>query len=295
VVELQTRLRDAFRVALPSIVEDATVAGIAARVAAAGGRGTEALALPVLCALRERGSAPPLFLVHGRLGQALVSPYLLQLLGEDQPVWAFQARGLDGLHTPHPTIEAMAADYLAEMRKQRPEGPYFIGSLCAGAFIAVEMARVLRAANEAVFPLLLLDPPEQAFAMTDAGMTEGSLLRRLKKRNAMGSIDAPIEDPVYARASVRVARAFEQAIRRYQAAPYDGPVFMFSSASRISADPSWLEQRYSGRVERFEVARTHSEILDAHNPLFAKHLSDCLKQIRESATERRGAVQYAAR
>jgi acyl carrier protein len=296
VVELQTRLRDAFKVGSPKILEEATVAGIAARIAAGKGQASTSASIPVLCALRERGGAPPLFLVHGRLGQALVSPRLLQLLGDDQPVWAFQARGLDGLHPPHPTIEAMAADYLAEMRRQRPEGPYFIGSLCAGAFIAVEMARALRAANDVVLPLLLLDPPEQAFAMTDATMTEKSLMSRLKRRHAMGSIDAPIDDPVYARSSVRVARAFEQAIRRYQGAPYDGPVFMFSSSSRISADQSWLTQRYSGRVERFEVATTHSEILDAHNPLFARHLAYCVNEIREAAkADRPHAAHYAQR
>jgi amino acid adenylation domain-containing protein len=291
VVELQTRLRDAFGVGVQNIQEDATIAGIAARIAALRGS-LAARSVPILTALREGGAELPLFLVHGRLGQALVSPHLLRLLGDDQPVWAFQARGLDGLRPPCATIEEMVEEYVEEMRRLRAHGPYFIGALCAGALVAMAMARALRAQGEIVLPLLLLDPPERSFAMAEQGLTERQLLSRLRKRQATGRIDAPIDNPVYAQASVRVAQAFEQAIRRYRPAPYDGPVFMLSSRTRIGADPTALKRLYAGRVERFEVASTHSEILDAHNPLFATHLAYCLGRIRDAAraTEPRAAT-----
>jgi acyl carrier protein len=281
-VELQTRLRDAFGIGLQGIQEGATVAGIAAQVTSARAR-RATRSMPILTALREGGGELPLFLVHGRLGQALVSPHLLRLLGNEQPVWAFQARGLDGLREPYATIEEMVSEYVEEMRALRPRGPYFLGALCAGALVAMAMARTLRDANETVLPLLLLDPPEQSFAMAEQGLSERKLLGRLRKRQAMGRIDAPIDNPVYAQASVRVAQAFEQAIRRYRPPAYDGPVFMLSSSTRIGADPAALRRLYAGRVERFEVASTHSEILDAHNPLFATHLAYCLGRIRDAA------------
>jgi thioesterase domain-containing protein len=222
--------------------------------------------------------------VHGRLGQALVSPQFLHLLGADQPVWAFQARGLDGLQEPHSTIEAMAADYVNEMCKHRPEGPYFLGALCAGALIAIAMARTLRDAGEPVLPLLLIDPPERPFPMADSRMTERELLARLKRRQALGRIDAPIDDPVYARASVRVAMALELAIRTHQAQPYDGPVCMLCSHNRMATiEPSRLTEAFTGRVERFDVARTHVESLDPRNPAVAKALARCLSIIHESA------------
>jgi thioesterase domain-containing protein len=284
-VELQTRLRDAFGVGVSSIHEDATVAGIAARITASRGpTRTEARSMPVMFPLRERGDAPPLFLVHGRLGQALVSPHFLRLLGDDQPVWAFQARGLDGLCDPHPTIEAMADDYLAEMRRLCPDGPYFIGALCAGALIALVMARQLRAAKQTVLPLLLLDPPERPFATPDVQMSEQGLLARLKMRHAMGRVDTPLDDPVYARSSVRVARAFELAIRQHRPVPYDGPVYMFLSRDRITrSPPAAMQKLFAGKVERFEVATAHSQILDAHNALFASSLAHCLDAIRGAA------------
>jgi thioesterase domain-containing protein len=285
VVELQTRLRDTFGVGLANPHEDATVAGVAADI-----RRNRATALgamqpiPVLIPQQRRGSAPPLFMVHGRLGQALVSPHFLSLLGADQPVWAFQARGLDGLQEPHSTIEAMAADYVNEMRKQRPEGPYFLGALCAGALIAIAMARTLRDAGESVLPLLLLDPPERPFPTPASQMTERGLLARLRLRHATGRIDASIDDPVYARASVRAAKAFEDAIRTHQAQAYDGPVCMLCSHARMATiESSQLTKVFTGRVERFDVARTHAEILDARNLAFANALARCMSIIHESA------------
>ena len=144
------------------------------------------------------------------------------MLGNDQPVWAFQARGLDGLREPHTTIEAMAADYLGELRKVRPHGPYFLGALCAGALIAAEMARSLREAGETVLPLLLLDPPSHALQGGYLQMTEERFVNKMKTRAAMGGIAAPVDDPGYMKAVVRTVTAFEHAIARHRPRPYDG-------------------------------------------------------------------------
>jgi amino acid adenylation domain-containing protein len=273
--ELHTRLLDQFGVSLSNVHEDVTVAGIAASI----GRNRDpasgaAVSMPVLLPLREMGSAPPMFIVHGRMGLPFVSPHFLNLLGDDLPVWAFQARGLDGMHEPHSTIEAMAADYVSEMRQRRPKGPYFLAALCAGALIANVMARTLRAAGELVLPLLLFDPPERRLR---AAVTEESLLFRLKARRAENRFLTPIEDPRYAAAAVRTARAFEHAIWNHQPQAYDGAVYMLSSRQRmLGANPSYLKKIFTGRVKRFEVGTTHAEALDPRTPAFAEYLARCL-------------------
>jgi hypothetical protein len=185
----------------------------------------------------------------------------------------------------------MAADYVDEMRARQPHGPYFIAALCAGALVAVAMAHLLRDAGEQVLPLLLLDPPGRPFAMAESRVTEDAVIARLKTRSAMGRIDAPIEDPVFARASARAALAFENAIRRHLPRPYDGAVFMLSSQDRMeTADPEHFRHIFTGPVERFEVATTHVEVLDPHNPLFAKHLAYCLAAIRAAPARIRPAT-----
>src|SRR5262249_25263773 len=127
------------------------------------------------------------------------------------------------------TIEEMAAEYLAEVRERRAHGPYFLGGLCAGALVAIVMAQRLRAEGESVLPLLLLDPPERPFPVADSLVTDERLLVRLQRKQRLGRIIPRMDDPVYARASVRVAKAFERAVRIHRQQPYDGPVCMLST------------------------------------------------------------------
>jgi hypothetical protein len=284
-VELQVRLGDAFGVHVANFHEDATVARIAANIRRdRAAPSAIARALPVLVPLWRHGNAPPLFLVHGRHGQAFVSPHFMQLLGDNQPVWVFQARGLDGLQAPHSNVEDMAAEYLAEMREERPHGPYFLGALCAGAYIAAAMARALREAGESVLPLLLLDPPDRMLNGGYSKMTEERFVDKMVAKRAMGRSMGPVGNPTYMKAVVRTAMAFEDAIVRHRPQPYDGPVYLLSSRRRIQrSDSSELRKIFTGRFKRFEVGDTHAEALDPRNPVFASYLLRCVGLIREAA------------
>ena len=286
-VELQIRLREAFGVHVGSFHEGATVATIAADIrraateCAAGSR-----AIPVLIPLWRSGSETPLFIVHGRHGQAFVGPHFMQLLGDNQPVWAFQARGLDGLREPHTTIEDMAAEYLAGLRTQRPHGPYFLAALCAGVFIATVMARALREEGETVLPLLLLDPPNGVLLQGYSRLTVEQFASRMKARRARGVTAGPVDDPAYMKALLRTALSFEGAIANHQALPYDGPVYALSSRQRRDgADALALRRVFTGRFKRYEVGSTHAEALDPRNPVFASSLLRCVGLIREAARE----------
>jgi hypothetical protein len=58
---------------------------------------------------------------------------------------------------------------------------------------------------------------------------------------------------------------------------------MLCSHERMATiEPSRLTQVFTGRVERFEVARRHTEILDPRNPAVAEALARCLSIIQES-------------
>ena len=292
-VQLQLRVRQAFGVHLGHLHEDATVSRIAGSVRERTRSAGTGMAMPVLVPLWRQGSAPPLFLVHGRHGQAFVSPHFMQLLGDDQPVWAFQARGLDGLHPPHASVEAMAADYLAELRRERPHGPYFLGALCAGAFIAAVMARELAHAGELVLPLLLLDPPDRLLMGGYGQMSEERFMQKMQARRAMGRSGGPADDPAYLQSVHRVALAFEQAIAAYRPIPYAGPAFMLSSRQRSAvAGADGVNRICSGTVTRYEVGGTHAEALDPRNPVFANHLLRCVAEIREAS--RAGAAAPTA-
>ncbi|HJU23365.1 MAG TPA: AMP-binding protein, partial [Casimicrobiaceae bacterium] len=290
-VELQSRLRNAFDVHVGNFHEDATIARIARNVRDARSAATAHAHLPVMIPLWREGSAPPLFLVHGRHGQAFVSPHFMRLLGNDQPVWAFQARGLDGVQLPYASVEEMASDYVAHVRTQRARGPYFIGALCAGAFVAAAMARTLRDAGETVLPLLLLDPPDRLLGGYSQ-IGEARFVDKMKTRRAMGGTIGPSDDAAYMQSVVQVARAFEHALAHHDPRPWDGPVFMLSSRQRMRSN-ALLARVFTGPVERFEIGGTHAEALDPRNPHFASCLLRCVDRVREAARNAVGEDRLA--
>ncbi|MER6915069.1 amino acid adenylation domain-containing protein [Streptomyces sp. NPDC000594] len=111
----------------------------------------------VLLPLRETGGRPPLFCVHPAAGIAWSYAGLTGPLGTDQPVYGLQARGLDGEEVLPATMEEMAADYLEQVRRVRPAGPYHLLGWSFGGMVAQEMAVQLQRAGEEVALLALLD------------------------------------------------------------------------------------------------------------------------------------------
>jgi len=115
--------------------------------------------------IQGQGRRPPVYFVHG-VGGGMFWGYsnLARHLGNDHPVYAFKSRGLEGL-PEWPSIEDMAANYLADLRAHRPQGPYLLGGYCFGGVVAYEMARQLEASGEKVALLGLINcsPPNTGY------------------------------------------------------------------------------------------------------------------------------------
>ncbi|HEV3003090.1 MAG TPA: alpha/beta fold hydrolase, partial [Pirellulales bacterium] len=107
---------------------------------------------PAVCLVpirpRRAGSRPPLFCAHPAGGTVFCYRELARLLADDQPVYGLQARGIDGREPPRARLEEMAADYVAEIRKAQPVGPYWLLGWSLGGLIVFEMARQLAAAGQ---------------------------------------------------------------------------------------------------------------------------------------------------
>jgi thioesterase domain-containing protein len=75
----------------------------------------------------------------------------------ERPIYGLQARGIMQPHmTPH-TLEEMAADYLAFVRKIQPTGPYHLLGWSFGGLVAHAMATRLQQDGETVALLAVLD------------------------------------------------------------------------------------------------------------------------------------------
>ncbi len=110
-----------------------------------------------LVTIQPAGSRPPFFCIHGAGGVVLIYRDLALNLGADQPFYGLQAQGLDGSCAPLTRIEDMAAQYVREIHRVQPHGPYFLGGYCTGGTIAYEVAQQLRAQGEQVGLLALFD------------------------------------------------------------------------------------------------------------------------------------------
>src|SRR3984893_4591134 len=120
-----------------------------------------------LVPLQPGGSKPPLFLIHSHGGNVLEYYPLASHLGTDQPVYALQARGLDGNIARNQSLQEMASAYLNEVKSLQPQGPYFLVGFCFGGLVALEAAQQLQNAGQQVALVVMIQtthPGAPAFA-----------------------------------------------------------------------------------------------------------------------------------
>jgi amino acid adenylation domain-containing protein len=174
-IRLASRIRDEFDVDLPiaTLFETSTIAGLAEIL---GGKEQWTPSWSSLVPIRQEGSKPPLYLMHSHSGNVLEYHSLVRLMESDQPVYALQARGLDGQIMKDLSVEEMASAYLRELRSLQPKGPYFLGGFCFGGVLALEAAQQLTAAGEEVAMVVMMQSMHPASMDFKA---ETSMLHRL--------------------------------------------------------------------------------------------------------------------
>jgi thioesterase domain-containing protein len=276
--------------------------------------------------IQATGDLPPFFCVHDGYGQVLSYRELSRLLGENQPFYGIQARGLDGEEEPCVRMEDMAAHYVREMRKEQPSGPYYIGGHSFGGRVAYVMAQQLQAAGEHVALLALLDT-YSAYGQRKVRTREW-LTRHLERIRSVPANRLPaylwlrvqnLAELVFLRARLecyaaawnfckshgkplprfmcRPEPANDMIRRTYRAQPYDGDATLFKAQlyawTHTDAHDGW-RKLIRGRIDIRPIPGTHYEIMNQpHVRTVAAELADALDKARATARERnsRGKVQ----
>ena len=191
--------------------------------------------------------ATPLFVVAGMFGNVLNLSHLAHLLGENRPFYAIQARGLYGDSTPHESFEDMAADYIQEIRKVQPDGPYLLGGYSGGGIVAYEIARQLIAHDVAVAGVILFDTPlpeilefgfvdnmmmrMQRFQRGGLPFLRKRLTEKLKRVITRSQPEQAIEPVGHSEAvhfqSEEIGEAFVRSVERYEMASVPVDVLLF--------------------------------------------------------------------
>jgi amino acid adenylation domain-containing protein len=170
-----SRMNERFAVQLPlrGIFESPTIAGLARAIEGEGhSEMRESIRL-----LKPGGPGPALFLVHDGFGDTLLYNKLAQRMPDKVKVYGIDPRATGFCPMLHTRIIDMAAYYVQQVRQVQPEGPYCLGSLCAGGMIAFEMALQLEAQGFPVGFVALLDAPGPALQTKEWLRYERSLAR----------------------------------------------------------------------------------------------------------------------
>ena len=208
-----------------------------------------------LVAIKPKGTKPPFYIVHGVGSTVSIYYSLAKNIENDQPIYGFQPKGLDGIALPNSSIEEMAAYYISLMVKQNPNGPYFISGYSFGGYVAYEMAQQLRSMGKIVGKLVLFDTKAWEYK-EKVKITEKAKLRLLKtwldisfafhepkgflekksrsfkrKRDKFLVLLKLKPNPKFLNDSTsvlkRVAKNNADILNKYRLVPYNGPLYLF--------------------------------------------------------------------
>jgi thioesterase domain-containing protein/acyl carrier protein len=110
-----------------------------------------------LVALKPGDGLPPVFFIHGIGGSVLEILPTARRMTYPGPVIGIQARGHTRGEAPHWSVEAMAADYVREIKARQPNGPYYLCGYSFGGLMAFEIARRLSESGDEVGLVGLFD------------------------------------------------------------------------------------------------------------------------------------------
>jgi amino acid adenylation domain-containing protein len=314
-VELARRLRAEFGVDVPvvELFRHATVESLAAGLERWSAAGPE---LPDGVVRLRAGAggpdAPPLFLVHPVSGELALYRGLVEALGDDRPVYGFQAHGFRPDSRPDDRVEAMATRYARALRQVHPEGPVLLAASSMGGLVAFEMARRLDEDGRRPALLALVDtpvpgsrPPRErpdgevelnllgyllAGADPEIGLDALQAMSReerleylLRQGRAAGTITGAAGLDDVARV-IAVVEANQAAMDAYRPEPWDGDLLYFRAADGSAAEdeddgPPWSRLARGG-VELHLVPGNH---LSLHRPPHVERLAERLRVSLERA------------
>ena len=155
-VSLVAAVEREFGATLPvsALLANPTVAGV---LEAISGEALAKASDALVCLRRGDDSKPPVFFIHDGDGETIPYRNLALRLDAGHSVYGVAPKR-DRLHPIlHTRLGEMVDDYVRRIRQTQPQGPYLVGGLCIGGFIAFEVTRRLAGAGEVVGPVLLFD------------------------------------------------------------------------------------------------------------------------------------------
>jgi acyl-coenzyme A synthetase/AMP-(fatty) acid ligase/thioesterase domain-containing protein/acyl carrier protein len=241
-----------------------------------------------LVPLKVGVGAHPVFFIHGLGGNVVDILPTARRMAYAGAVIGIRARGLTRGEAPHSSVEAMAADYLNEIRAHQPSGPYRLCGYSFGGLVAFEIARRLSEAGEKVEFVGLFDTTMSPLRWPLRTWLSiiGRRIGRLRKGPAATTMrrrGPPLPGVLNSlpASMIRVAASALIASARYRPGFYRGQLTLFTPVRREPGIPP-LEAIWRKHARTLSVVHTegdHSTMLSAPNAdSTAASLTRCLSQ-----------------
>ncbi|WP_280365356.1 non-ribosomal peptide synthetase [Nocardia wallacei] len=219
--------------------------------------------------LLRNGSGTPLWCVHP--GGGLGWPYqaLAAHVG-DRPVYALQARGLDGVTPVAESMSELVTDYADRIVRAQPDGPYQLAGWSFGGTAAHAIAAELRGRGHDVALLALIDSlPATADGTGGPAEPAEEELSAAMRAWASARYGDMVDSDEYRRiatAVLTVMRNNRKMLREYRSPDFRGDVLVFRAGLTPDGAPvtESLAERWSevvhGEITEHVVDSAHDDL-----------------------------------
>ena len=175
-----------------------------------------------------------LFFIHSANYGSEFFYYIAEQLKDDYSFSVIEPYNINHKENPLTSIEEFASKYIEIIKSIQPEGPYYIGGLCFGGAIALEIAQQLKQQNEKVEKLIIFDAHYIEDEELQELLIQDQILyaRKYQKEGALAPKDEDMEYMVFhANLSVNIWL-------NYKLKFYDGETIYFKGNKRPEGELS---------------------------------------------------------
>ncbi|MEE9372230.1 MAG: condensation domain-containing protein [Saprospiraceae bacterium] len=263
-----------------------------------------------LVPIRTSGNKAPLFCLHARGAHVFFYSVLARHLGDEQPVYALQPRGLDGKEPLYKSIEEMASHYLDEIRTVQEHGPYAFIATCFSSEVGLEMAQQLQRHGESVSLLAMVDTPPPLPNIKPTSFDFIKRIVRLFRYRSFGEVSRILLNRMYKSEQIKTYQDVEKNLfkseqlanlekiqydlqmlyHKYQSQPYQGKITFIRSKEQSKA--SWMDFHVNqwkslalGGLTIIDIPGFHLTLFEEPDVrLLAKEITLCLENAYKTLT-----------